>query len=130
MPNPLTHAGAPRAGRYSDAVRRSLTDIDGGSAQDVFSALRAGGNRVGLSTVYRELRRLSESGEVDVSRSGDETFYEIRTSSIRDRLMCLSCGNTRRIPRGAGVRHLLTEADGFFEEEHTLLIEGKCRTCP
>ena len=51
---------------------RILDEVDGfRSAQEVHDLLRHRGERVGLTTVYRPLQVLADSGEVDVLRTAD-----------------------------------------------------------
>ena len=52
-----------RATRQRTAVAELLEQVDGfKSAQDLHDLLRAGGESVGLTTVYRHLQALGEAG--------------------------------------------------------------------
>jgi Fur family ferric uptake transcriptional regulator len=62
-----------------DDVRRELSSAEGfRSAQDIYAGLRSTGSKIGLTTVYRALQVLSDSGEVDVLRTDDgEAVYRV-----------------------------------------------------
>ena len=54
-----------RTTRQRAAVRAVFQDLDGfHSAQEVHAQLRAGGDPVGLSTVYRAVQSLADDGEL------------------------------------------------------------------
>ena len=58
-------------------VRRALVGSDGFvSAQALYAAMVAGGSRVGLTTVYRALAALAETGSADTVRepSGERLY--------------------------------------------------------
>ena len=74
-----------------EAVRQALTGSSGfRSAQDLYADLRAEGSKIGLTTVYRALQALSDSGEVDVLHTGDgEAVYRAcDTESHHHHLVC------------------------------------------
>jgi Fur family ferric uptake transcriptional regulator len=55
-----------RSTRQRAAVRSVFQDLDGfHSAQEVHARLRAAGDPVGLSTVYRAVQSLADDGEHD-----------------------------------------------------------------
>ena len=54
-----------RTTRQREAVRAVFADLDGfHSAQEVHARLRAAGDPVGLSTVYRAVQSLADDGEL------------------------------------------------------------------
>jgi Fur family ferric uptake transcriptional regulator len=100
------------------------------SAQDLFAELRARGQNVGLTTVYNQLRALSESGEVDTVRTADgETLY--RRCATGHHHHHLGCGTAveiegpevERWADGVATRH------GFVDIAHTVEIVGTCAAC-
>src|ERR1043165_7927730 len=66
------------------------------SAQELHEALRAGGEQVGLTTVYNQLRALAEAGLLDTLRSPDgETLYRrCGSTGHHHHLLCRVCGRT------------------------------------
>ena len=66
-PHRIRRGRAFRSTRQGDLVRAQLGAGDGfRSAQSVFSELRAQGETIGLSTVYRHLQTLADAGDADV----------------------------------------------------------------
>ena len=133
--------GAPTAAptrarltRQKRALAGALDSSDSfRSAQELFAELRSRGERVGLTTVYNQLRSLAEAGEVDVLRSDDgETRYR-RCGSVHHHhhLVCRGCGATVEV-EGPEVERWATQmakANGFSDLTHTVEIIGTCATC-
>lgn len=103
------------------------------SAQEVFATLRAGGNNIGLTTVYRHLTDLAERGAVDVLRSADgENWYrKCEAEAHHHHLVCRACGKTVEIKSTAVERwaERVAEAAGFTDVGHTVEVFGHCDTC-
>jgi Fur family transcriptional regulator, ferric uptake regulator len=103
------------------------------SAQEIHAALRAAGSSVGLTTVYRTLGALAESGEVDALRTGDgETVYRrCATADHHHHLVCRGCGHTVEVEGPAVERwaESVAGAHGFTEVSHTVEVFGTCATC-
>lgn len=123
-----------RSTRQKRALAAVLDASDGfRSAQDLFGDLRARGENVGLTTVYNQLRALSDAGEVDVLRSDDgETLYRrCDTGHHHHHLVCRSCGRTVEV-EGPEVERWATRvarANEFVDVVHTLEIVGTCLDC-
>lgn len=121
-----------RMTRQKAAVRGLLNDIDGfRSAQELHELLTERGERVGLATVYRNLQQLTESGEVDVVRIGDENLYRACQPQHHHHLVCRSCGYTVEFS-GDYVENLAKElgaAYHFVDVSHTLELFGLCENC-
>ncbi|ROO83693.1 Fur family zinc uptake regulator [Actinocorallia herbida] len=117
-----------------DAVRRALAGGEGfRSAQDIYAVLRAEGSKIGLTTVYRALQALSESGEVDVLRTADGEAVYRACSSVEHHhhLVCRSCGRTIEVAGPAVEKwaDALAAEHGFTEMTHTIEIFGTCPDC-
>ena len=117
-----------------DTVRHTLAASDGfRSAQDLYADLRADGAKIGLTTVYRALQALAESGEVDVLRTddGESVYRACRTDEHHHHLVCRACGRTvevegpavERWAEAVGVEH------GFVDVTHTVEVFGTCEQC-
>lgn len=103
------------------------------SAQQLHELLTAKGTNVGLATVYRWMQSLSESGDVDVLRSGDgEALYRrCDKRAHHHHLVCRSCGTAVEID-GPSVEAWATTvgaAHGFTDIEHTMEMFGMCAVC-
>lgn len=131
---PSARSPQERSTRQKRALGAVLDASDGfRSAQDLFGELRARGENVGLTTVYNQLRALSDAGEVDVLRSDDgETLYRrCDTVHHHHHLVCRSCGRTVEV-EGPEVERWATRvarANEFVDVVHTLEIVGTCLDC-
>jgi Fur family ferric uptake transcriptional regulator len=102
------------------------------SAQEIHEQLRDAGDSVGLSTVYRALQAMADSGEVDVLRSeAGEAVYRRCSTRHHHHLVCRSCGATVEVEGPAVERWASTVAaeHGYTDVSHTLEIFGTCPDC-
>ncbi|MBC8092845.1 MAG: transcriptional repressor [Pseudonocardia sp.] len=123
-----------RATRQRAAVSALLDRLDDfRSAQEIHEKLRRSGDGIGLTTVYRTLQTLADSGEVDVLRtaSGEAVYRRCASAHHHHHLVCRRCGATVEI-EGPAVESWATaiaEQHGFSELSHTAEIFGLCRDC-
>jgi len=114
-------------------VSELLTTVEGfHSAQELHAMLRARGERVGLTTVYRTLQGLADSGEVDVMRPpGGEHLYRRCSAGHHHHLVCRVCGGTVEVagPAVESWADRVAAEHGYTEVSHTLEIFGTCRAC-
>jgi Fur family ferric uptake transcriptional regulator len=125
-----------RSTRQGGAVRDALSAAGGFcSAQDVYATLRANGDAVGLSTVYRHLQTLVDEGLVDVIHTPEgETTYRYCGEpgpGHHHHLVCRECGRTeavegRAVERWAGE---VAERYGYTDVDHTVELFGRCPQC-
>lgn len=119
--------------RQRTAVREELSRAeDFLSAQDLHARLRAGGTKIGLTTVYRALQSMADGGEVDVLRSGDgETVYRRCSTGHHHHLVCRSCRRTVEVEGPAVEKwaERVAEEHGFSDIEHTVEVFGTCARC-
>lgn len=103
------------------------------SAQELYEQLRAAGERVGLTTVYRTLQAMAANGEVDALRTADgETVYRrCARDDHHHHLVCRSCGTTVELAADEVEAWTAQVADrhGFTDVSHTMEIFGTCRPC-
>ncbi len=106
------------------------------SAQDVWAAMRASGNKVGLSTVYRRLQAMADDGLLDVVRVADgEATYRYCGPSLEGshhhHVVCRRCGRAEEVDSKAVERWTATVATelGFIDVDHTVELFGTCATC-
>jgi Fur family ferric uptake transcriptional regulator len=124
-----------RSTRQGGLVREQLAARDGfRSAQSVFAELRAKGDEVGLSTVYRHLQTLAEEGLADTVQTADgESLYRLCGDGTRHHhhLVCRECGRAVEI-EGRGVERWaaqVAEENGFSDVDHTVELLGSCAEC-
>jgi Fur family ferric uptake transcriptional regulator len=122
-----------RPTRQRRAVAAALQEFDDfRSAQEIHEALKAGGDNVGLSTVYRALQAMADAGEHDTLRSeGGEAVYRRCSGSHHHHLVCRSCGATVEVEGPAVERwtRSVAAAHGYADVSHTLEIFGTCGRC-
>src|SRR5450759_1720299 len=109
-----------RITRQQLALERLLAaSTDFRSAQDLHAQLRAGGARVGLTTVYANLRGLAESGAVDTLRTdgGETLFRRCESGAHHHHLVCRECGRTVEVAGPAVERWAdqVAQAEGFVD---------------
>jgi Fur family ferric uptake transcriptional regulator len=116
------------------AVSAVLEEVDGFlSAQDLHAELRARGQRVGLTTVYNQLRALAEAGEVDSLRAedGEALYRRCGSDGHHHHLVCRSCGRTVEVAERSVERWAarIAAAEGFVDVTHTVEVVGTCPEC-
>jgi Fur family ferric uptake transcriptional regulator len=120
-----------RQQRALDHLLAACTDFR--SAQDLHAQLRVEGARVGLTTVYNNLRGLAERGAVDTVRTEDgETLYRrCQSASHHHHLVCRDCGRTVELagPEVERWAAKVATAEGFVDVRHTVEIVGTCAAC-
>lgn len=120
--------------RQRAAVTRALGTADGfRSAQALHDAMRASGESVGLTTVYRHLQALAEAGEVDVLRTseGESVYRRCAGDAHHHHLVCRSCGATVEVtgPAVETWAAAVAKKHGFDDVSHTVEVFGTCRAC-
>jgi Fur family ferric uptake transcriptional regulator len=122
-----------RPTRQRRAVAACLQTFDDfRSAQDIHDLLKQSGQTVGLSTVYRTLQALADSGEVDMLRTEDgEAVYRRCSTAHHHHLVCRSCGRTVEVegPTVERWADAVAGQHGFTDVSHTLEIFGTCPDC-
>lgn len=103
------------------------------SAQDIYADLRAGGAKIGLTTVYRALQALAERGEIDVLRTdeGESVYRACATEEHHHHVVCRHCGTTVEVA-GPAVEHWAEKVGaehGFVDVTHTVEVFGTCPAC-
>jgi len=136
MAAPLRHSPpvtGVRSTRQRAALAQVLVDVDDfRSAQQLHATLVQRGDAVGLTTVYRTIQALLETGEVDVVlRSDGEALYRRCGTAHHHHLVCRQCGRTVEVEGPAVERwaHTVAEENGFTEVSHTVEVFGVCASC-
>lgn len=126
--------GATRNTRHRAEVLALLDATDGfRSVQQLHAALRVQGARVGLTTVYRTLQLLSDSGDVDQMRlrDGEQLYRHCGRSRHHHHLVYRSCRRTVEVEGSAVERWAQEQAThhGFIDMDHMVEILGTCADC-
>jgi Fur family transcriptional regulator, ferric uptake regulator len=129
----------PKASKYEGVVLRVL---DGSarfrSCQEVHQALAdscpAGSRTPSVSTVYRTLYRLVESGALDTVQSpaGERLFRRCRATDRHHHLFCRNCGRVEdiaQIAELASVAERIRRASGFAALDYSFELTGLCPRC-
>src|SRR5580700_6149925 len=103
------------------------------SAQDIHAELRAAGETVGLTTVYRHLALLTDEGRLDALQTadGELVYRRCHSDQHHHHVVCRRCG------RGAEVElpdleqwaESTAHALGYSDVTHTVEIFGLCADC-
>ncbi|HET9168032.1 MAG TPA: Fur family transcriptional regulator [Actinospica sp.] len=123
-----------RSTRQRAAVASLLDETeDFVSAQQLHDRLRHRGDSVGLTTVYRTLQSLAETGQVDVVRTdeGESVYRRCSSGSHHHHLVCRSCGTAVEVegPAVEAWAGKVAAEHGFIQVEHTVEIFGTCANC-
>jgi Fur family ferric uptake transcriptional regulator len=127
-------SGPQRATKQRAAIKEALGAAGGfRTAQELHDELKADGQRVGLTTVYRNLQALTSAGEVDVLRtSGGEAMYrQCGTGEHHHHLVCTQCGNSVEVASEEIETWAARVArnHGFKPVDHTAEVFGICSGC-
>ncbi|MEH3033763.1 MAG: Fur family transcriptional regulator [Aeromicrobium erythreum] len=123
-----------RSTRQRRAVSAILDDLDGfASAQQIHDQLVHRGEKIGLSTVYRNLQALVDAALVDALRNdeGEVLYRRCAAGHHHHHLVCRSCGRTIEV-EGAAVERwadAVATEHGFVDVEHTVEVFGTCASC-
>lgn len=103
------------------------------SAQQIYAELRGRGEQIGLTTVYRHLQVLTESGRVDSisGASGEILYRRCQSGAHHHHLTCRNCGCSVEVEGKAVERwadDVAAEA-GFTDVGHTVELFGLCPQC-
>lgn len=130
-------AGRIRATRQGAAIDRALAEVGGfHTAQSLHELLRERGDTVGLTTVYRHLKKLAAVGAVDtVTQPDGEAAYRLCGPALagdahghHHHLVCRVCGFTVEIegPEVERWAQRVAADAGFTDVDHTVEIFGRC----
>jgi len=103
------------------------------SAQDIHAELRAAGQTVGLTTVYRHLALLTDEGQLDALQTadGELVYRRCHSDQHHHHVVCRRCGRGTEVELPDLERWAETTAAdlGYSEVTHTVEIFGVCADC-
>jgi len=120
--------------RAQQAVLSALGSSDAFlSAQDLYARLRAAGDQVGLTSVYRAVQALAAAGAVDEARTpaGEAGYRVCATQGHHHHLSCSTCGATVEV-KSPGLESWVADVarrHGYAVLDHTLEVTGTCAAC-
>jgi len=120
--------------RQGAAVLEALHASDGfRTAQQIHADLRATGDGIGLTTVYRHLQLLADDGEVDALQldGGEVAYRRCASGQHHHHLVCRRCGRSVEVACpdvGAWAQSVATDA-GFSDPSHRVEVFGLCSAC-
>lgn len=84
-----------------------------------------------LSTVYRTVEALRESGILRAARLGDQPVAYHLAGDTHHHAVCRSCGTTVEFPDADldDLRRRLVDRHGFAADPEHLTVSGRCRRC-
>ena len=102
------------------------------SAEDVYKALLATGEDVGLATVYRVLTQFEAAGLVVKHHFGYEhAVFELNDGAHHDHLVCEECNKVVEFcdPVIEARQLAVAEEQGFQISAHYHTVYGTCAAC-
>lgn len=120
------------------AQRREVIDVLGRvkgfiSAQDLHGLIVKSGGQIALATVYTQLKRLVESGDVDVVMTdrGESLYRRCVVDAHHHHLACRVCGAIVEVdtPELEDWTNAIAEKFGYRELRHVLELSGICAQC-
>jgi Fur family ferric uptake transcriptional regulator len=123
-----------RTTRQKRALADALDQVEEfTSAQDLHTRLRAAGERVGLTTVYTQLRSLADAGALDSVRgdTGEVLYRRCTSRAHHHHLLCRTCGHAVELsaPEVEAWARRLGERHGFRDLDHVVELTGTCARC-
>jgi Fur family transcriptional regulator, ferric uptake regulator len=128
----------PVTGVRSTRQRSAIAELLSGSeefrsAQYLHDQLKAAGQSIGLTTVYRNLQALADAGQVDVLRTdtGESVYRFCSSAHHHHHLVCRECGSTVEVQADSVEQWAVDVAaqHGFTDISHTVEIFGRCQAC-
>jgi len=125
--------GLRQSGRRDRVVETFLSQNRHVSAEELLTQVRLKDPRVGLTTVYRTLKLLTESG-LAVERKFNRqvsTFEPTRLGQHHDHLICLRCGRIVEFENKniETLQEDMARKRGFIITHHVLDLYRTCRDC-
>ena len=99
------------------------------SAEDVYRALMASGDDLGLATIYRVLMQFESAGLVIRHHFAEgHAVFELDSGEHHDHILCLDCGMVTEFVDATIERRQITIAKkhGFRLDDHSLVLHGRC----
>jgi len=102
------------------------------SAEDIYRALLADGEEIGLATVYRVLTQFEAAGLVERHHfESGQAVFELNVRGHHDHIVCVSCGKVEEFYDETieARQREVAAAKGYEVTDHSLTLYGKCPNC-
>jgi Fur family ferric uptake transcriptional regulator len=103
------------------------------SAQELHTLIERDGGRIALATVYTQLKKLVQLGDVDVVMTdrGESLYRRCVVESHHHHLSCRQCGSTVEVdaPDLERWAHDIGERFEFRDLRHVVEFTGVCSSC-
>lgn len=103
------------------------------SAQDLHNLIRKDGGQIALATVYTQLKRLAESGDVDVVMTdrGESLYRRCVVDAHHHHLACRGCGAIVEVdtPELENWARAISARFDYDDVRHVLELNGICPSC-
>ncbi|WP_043801067.1 Fur family transcriptional regulator [Deinococcus gobiensis] len=124
-------ATAQRSTRQRDVISRVLDTAEGPlGVAEVLERAQSDLPGLGIATVYRTLKLLTDQGRIHPVTLDGETLYEASGRGHHHHFSCTSCGKVFTLhtcpvalPRGT------VYPGGFIVEAHEVTLYGRCPQC-
>lgn len=116
--------------RQQDAIRGVLhQESRPMTADEIHRLARKVIPSLGLSTVYRSIRRMVDDQQlVGVDFPGHPPRYELPTRDVHSHFICSTCQNVVDLPETPAIP-VVSLPDGFQLHGYDLVVFGLCATC-
>lgn len=102
------------------------------SAEDIYKALLASGDELGLATVYRVLTQFEAAGIIQrLNFEGGQAVFELNQGDHHDHLVCVKCNHVDEFVDELieARQRAIAEQYGYQMTDHALNIFGLCKHC-
>jgi len=119
-----------RKTQQRDAIRLVLAEADRPlSPQEVLKSAKRRSPGLGIATVYRALKTLSDEGFlVPVDLPGEASRFELAGKKHHHHFHCRDCGRAFDLEGCVPAVHKLAP-EGFQVEDHEVVLYGLCAAC-
>ncbi len=129
----IRNAGLRRTAQRDLILETFLGTEDHLTSEDLYSLVHRKDPTVGLTTVYRTLKLLTEAGLAREVRFGDnKTYYEHHYNhEHHDHMICTECGTVIEFlsPDIEALQDEMASSFGFRPTHHSLRLWGICAEC-
>ena len=129
----IKSAGLRRTDQRDLILEIFLSTEDHLTSEDLYSIVQKKDPTVGLTTIYRTLKLLTEAGLAREVRFGDnKTYYEHHYNhEHHDHMICTHCGKVIEFfsPDIEDLQDQMADKFGFRPTHHSLRLWGICAHC-
>lgn len=126
-------AGLRRTGQRELILETFLSTEDHLTSEDLYGLVQKQDDSIGLTTVYRTLKLLTEAGLAREVRFGDnKTYYEHHhNQEHHDHMICTECGTVIEFfsPEIEALQDQMAGKFEFRPTHHSLRMWGVCSEC-